>query len=174
MRTRGGEMFPTKILLATDGSAEAERAAQMAKTVSERLAVDGPEEAKHATKAAAELSGGTGSEVPVLPAPASMYGPHFYSTGIKARLLERVNAESRAFLDKQAEAVRSSGGSSAQTYLAKGRPDVEIVKLAEEIGAGLIVLGSRGPGGIRRVLIGSVSDSVVRHAHCPIMVVRSD
>ena len=51
-------MFPTKILLATDGSAEAERAAQMAKTVSERLAVDGSEEA---TKAAAELSGGTGS-----------------------------------------------------------------------------------------------------------------
>jgi nucleotide-binding universal stress UspA family protein len=54
-------MFPTKILLATDGSAEAERAAQMAKTVSERLAVDGSEEAKQATKAAAELSGGTGS-----------------------------------------------------------------------------------------------------------------
>lgn len=54
-------MFPTKILLAADGSAEAERAAQMAKTVSERLAVDGSEEAKQATKAAAELSGGTGS-----------------------------------------------------------------------------------------------------------------
>ena len=139
------------------------------------LAVDGSEEAKQATKAAAELSGGTGSEVhlmSVLPAPASMYGPHFYSADIKARLLERVDAESRAFLDKQAEAVRSSGGSPAQTYLAKGRPDAEIVKLAEEIGAGLIVLGSRGLGGVRRALIGSVSDSVARHAHCSVLVAR--
>jgi nucleotide-binding universal stress UspA family protein len=48
----------------------------------------------------------------------------------------------------------------------------EIVGLAEEIGAGLIVMGSRGLGGIRRALMGSVSDSVVRHAHCPVLVVR--
>jgi nucleotide-binding universal stress UspA family protein len=46
--------------------------------------------------------------------------------------------------------------------------------LAEEIGAGLIVIGSRGRGGIRRALMGSVSDSVVRHAHCPVMVVRPE
>jgi nucleotide-binding universal stress UspA family protein len=49
-----------------------------------------------------------------------------------------------------------------------------IVELAEEIGAGLIVMGSRGLGGIRRALMGSVSDSVVRHAHCPVMVVREE
>jgi nucleotide-binding universal stress UspA family protein len=48
----------------------------------------------------------------------------------------------------------------------------EIVGLAEEIGAGLIVMGSRGLGGIRRALMGSVSDLVVRHAHCPVLVVR--
>jgi nucleotide-binding universal stress UspA family protein len=34
------------------------------------------------------------------------------------------------------------------------------------------VMGSRGRGGIRRALMGSVSDSVVRHAHCPVMVTR--
>jgi nucleotide-binding universal stress UspA family protein len=34
------------------------------------------------------------------------------------------------------------------------------------------VLGSRGRGGIRRALMGSVSDSIVRHAHCPVLVVR--
>jgi nucleotide-binding universal stress UspA family protein len=36
----------------------------------------------------------------------------------------------------------------------------------------LIVMGSRGLGGIRRALMGSVSDAVVRHAHCPVLVVR--
>jgi nucleotide-binding universal stress UspA family protein len=60
----------------------------------------------------------------------------------------------------------------AQTHLRIGKPDTEIVGLAEEIGAGLIVIGSRGLDGIGRALMGSVSDSVVRHAHCPVLVVR--
>ena len=51
-------------------------------------------------------------------------------------------------------------------------PDRAIVRLGEEIGAGLIVMGSRGRGRMRRALLGSVSDSVVRHAHCPVLVVR--
>ena len=51
-------------------------------------------------------------------------------------------------------------------------PDAEIVALAEELGVGLIVMGSRGLGGIRRAVMGSVSDSVVRHAHCPVLIVR--
>ncbi|MBA3952678.1 MAG: universal stress protein, partial [Rubrobacter sp.] len=40
------------------------------------------------------------------------------------------------------------------------------------IGAGLIVIGSRGFGGMKRALMGNVADSVVRHAHCPVLVVR--
>ena len=55
-----------------------------------------------------------------------------------------------------------------------GSPAAEVVGLAEELGVGLVVVGSRGLGGIRRALIGSVSDSVVRHAHCPVLVVRKE
>jgi nucleotide-binding universal stress UspA family protein len=63
----------------------------------------------------------------------------------------------------------------AEAYLRMGgRRDREIVDLAENIGVGLIVLGSRGLGGMRRALMGSVSDSVVRHAHCPVLVVRPE
>ena len=36
----------------------------------------------------------------------------------------------------------------------------------------MIIMGSRGPGGVRRVLMGSVFDSLVRHAHCPVVIVR--
>ena len=61
-----------------------------------------------------------------------------------------------------------------ETHLRRGREDQQIVDLGEEIGAGLIVMGSSGRGGIRRVLMGSVSDSVVRHAHCPVLVVRKE
>ena len=55
-----------------------------------------------------------------------------------------------------------------------GRAAEEIVNLGEEIGVGLIMIGSRGRGGIRRALLGSVSDSVIRHAHCLVLVVRSE
>ena len=46
--------------------------------------------------------------------------------------------------------------------------------MAEEEGADLIVMGNRDRGRIRRALMGSVSDSVVRDAHCPVMVVRPE
>ena len=139
------------------------------------LAVDGSEEAKLAARAATELSERTGSEVhlvSVLPTRERMYGPHFYSAEMEESLLEQARSEARTFLDTQSEEVRSGGGKAGQTYLATGRPDHEIVELAEEIGAGLIVVGSRGLGGVRRALMGSVSDSVVRHAHCAVLVVR--
>jgi nucleotide-binding universal stress UspA family protein len=55
-----------------------------------------------------------------------------------------------------------------------GRAAEEIVNLGEEIGVSLIIIGSRGRSGIRRTLLGSVSDSVIRHAHCPVLVVRSE
>jgi nucleotide-binding universal stress UspA family protein len=46
------------------------------------------------------------------------------------------------------------------------------VRLSEELGAGTIVIGSRGLGAVKRTLMGGVSESVVRHAHCPVFVVR--
>jgi nucleotide-binding universal stress UspA family protein len=139
------------------------------------VAVDGSEESKLAAQAAGELSGGTDRGVHiiyVLPAPARTYGHHFYSADMEKQLLERGRAEAKTFLDAHAESIRSGGGKADQTYLGTGRPDDEIVKFAEEVGAGMIVMGSRGLGGVRRALLGSVSESVVRHAHCPVLVVR--
>lgn len=141
------------------------------------LAVDGSEEAKLAARAAAEISAAGDSEVHliyVLPTAERLYGVHRYSDEVKESLLEHARTEAREFLDAQAERVGSEGGTVAQTYLGTGRPDEEIIELAEEIDAGMVVIGSRGLGGIRRALLGSVSQSVARHAHCPVLVVRED
>lgn len=148
-------IFPTKILLATDGS----------------------EEAHQAAGAAAELSKETSSEVHVayvLPSPRELRGHHLYSQEVMRSVVEQAEGEARSFLEEQAEQIRESGGKVAETHLRTGEPDKEIVKLSEELGVGTIVIGSRGLGAISRALMGGVSESVVRHAHCPVFVVRGD
>jgi nucleotide-binding universal stress UspA family protein len=87
--------------------------------------------------------------------------------------LEAVKKDAQDILDEQVRKVQEAGGTVAAAHLkTEERKDMAIVNLADQLGAGLIVMGSRGLGGIRRALMGSVSDSVVRHAHCPVMVVR--
>ena len=55
----------------------------------------------------------------------------------------------------------------------EGDPAESIVEAANAEGADIIVIGSHGRAALGRALIGSVSDQVVRHAPCPVMVVRS-
>src|SRR5215203_4868244 len=83
--------------------------------------------------------------------------------------LEDAMDQAQQFLDQQVDRVKQEGVSVAEAHLVRGRPDREVVHLSEEI---VIILGSRGLGGVRRAVMGSVSDSVVRHAHCPGLVVR--
>jgi nucleotide-binding universal stress UspA family protein len=144
---------PTKILLATDGS----------------------EETGFAGQSASEVSKATGSEVHlcyVLPTEAQMVGHHLYSDEIRESVIERAEKEARTFLEEQAQRISSEGGKVAETHLRVGRPGKEILRLAGVLDVGMIVMGSRGLDAIGRVLIGSVSDSVVRHAHCPVTIVR--
>ena len=146
-------VFPTTILLATDGS-------------------DG---AARATEAATELSRENGWEVHVvyvLPTPAQLIGHHLYSDEIRESLIGGAERDAETFLKEQAEKISSGGGKVAETHLRSGDPDKEILRTAEALGVGLIVIGSRGLGAISRALIGSVSDSVVKHAHCPVLVMR--
>jgi nucleotide-binding universal stress UspA family protein len=59
------------------------------------------------------------------------------------------------------------------TLIRQGYPADEIVQIAEDLGVGLIVVGSRGWGEVRSILLGSVSERVLHLAHCPVLVVRS-
>jgi nucleotide-binding universal stress UspA family protein len=120
-------IFPTKILLVTDGS----------------------EDAKLAAHTAADLAQKTGSELYVA------------CVGLLPRI------------DPYNDLISPSYRFETERHADK---EVEqfLHEQVKQIDAGLIVLGSRGQGGIRRALMGSVSDSVVRHAHCPVLIVRKD
>lgn len=137
------------------------------------LAVDGSREASLAARAALDLSSRTGSELHVIYVGEVPLIYHPEHHGYHARL-EDLRAEARQRLDEQLERIAAAGGNVAQVHLKMGRPDEEIVSVAEETDAGVVVMGSRGLSGLRRALMGSVSDSVMRHAHCPVMVVRDE
>ncbi len=61
----------------------------------------------------------------------------------------------------------------ALEFVVIGSPSTEIVNAAKEWPADLIVIGSHGRGGIGRALLGSVAEDVMRHAPCPVLVVRA-
>jgi nucleotide-binding universal stress UspA family protein len=153
-------IFPTKVLLATDGSEEATLAAETATDLADKMASD-----LHVV------------HVTMPPSYPVFYEGYYEGFDVQEYLQEEqkeLTRRAQGLLDEQVSKIKAAGGSVARAHLRMGRPDAEITALAEEIGAGLIVVGSRGLGGVRRTLLGSVSDSVVRHAHCPVLVVRQE
>jgi nucleotide-binding universal stress UspA family protein len=147
--------LPTKVLLATDGSQDARLAANSALDLSKKL-----DSELHVVY------------VEPMPEKHTTSGLMRFRVDLPAEVVERVEQDAKTKLQEQVQKIEQAGGKVAQSYPRVGLPEAEIVALAEELGVGLIAMGSRGLGGIRRALMGSVSDSVVRHAHCPVLVVR--
>lgn len=77
----------------------------------------------------------------------------------------------RKVLDR-ARAALARRGLTVETEVAAGDPKAEIVRLAEEWGADLVVLGARGLSPIRRFFLGSVSLVVASHVRCSVLVVK--
>ena len=142
-------IFPTRILVATDGSREAELA----------------------LTTAADLAKSTDSELHVLHVGEVPLVSHPERHAYRA-VYEEHEKEAQRLLEAQVQRIEGANATEAQAHLRIGRADEEIVELAQSIEAGLIVMGSRGHGRLRRALVGSVSESVVRHAHCPVTIVR--
>lgn len=63
-------------------------------------------------------------------------------------------------------------GIDCRTRLSIGPIAAEIVRIAKEGAYDIIFVGSRGLGGVKRMILGSVADDVMRHAHCAVTLVR--
>jgi nucleotide-binding universal stress UspA family protein len=151
-------IFPTKILLATDGSKDCE----LARTT------------------AVDIATTTKSELHVVCVASGLPpydGYHSHEVRIP-EVVEQLRKRAQIILDEQVQKIKRDGGKVAQKHLkiaeriGERHRAQQILRVAEDIDAGLIVMGTRGRGGVRRALMGSVCDSVVRHAHCPVIVVR--
>jgi nucleotide-binding universal stress UspA family protein len=137
------------------------------------VATDGSEEATLAAKTAAELADRTYSELHLV-CIADTYSSYYVKR--EPGLAENLQRRAQEVLEDQVKRIEQSGGKVAAKHarVSERHPSDGIVRVAEEIEADLVVMGSRGVGGIKRALMGSVSHSVVRYTHCPVLVVRND
>jgi nucleotide-binding universal stress UspA family protein len=140
--------FPIKILLATDGSQDA-----------------------LALRAALDLSSSTGSELHVVHA-WQAFTEYFHPSMAMASDSALYEREAQEVLVEELDKIEDAGAIPAGAHLKRGRAAETIIDVGQDLGAGLIVMGSRGLGPIRRLVMGSVSEGVVDLATCPVLVVR--
>ena len=122
---------------------------------------------------ARRLTGAFGSElIPVhVLVESPLWGESPFNMDRVREVYELARTWGRAELDKWA-AQGKAAGLKVRPALRTGVPHEEIVALATDELADLLVIGTHGRGGVSRVLLGSVADRVVRLAPCPVLTVR--
>jgi nucleotide-binding universal stress UspA family protein len=140
------------------------------------LAAYGSEGTEFAAQTAIRLANSADCELHLVYVEGLPRYPAYAPIGVRHLEWELQEGAERAALEKLCaldRRVRIAGGTVAGAHLRVGEVAQEVVDLAEELEIDLIVVGTRGRSVIRRALMGNVSDSVVRHAPCPVVVARS-
>ena len=135
------------------------------------IAVDDSPLAAHAADVGIELARSLGGEVALIHVidPALGCAP---DSGVPAAdLLASAEQEGKRLL--AAFRPRTTLQAPPLEFVPVGKPATEIVQAAHAWSADVIVIGSHGRGGMSRLLLGSVAEGVMRHAACPVLVIRA-
>lgn len=142
-----------KMLVCTDGSEQSEKAVQEASKLAKAIA---------------------GVKVVLLNiyegSPLPMYGEDV-STMVRDEFKEAKEQEGKRILE-EARKVFQERGVEPETRLQRGHPSTCIIKTAAEEDFDMVVMGSRGLSGFKKLLLGSVSNAVVQEARCNVLVVK--
>ena len=135
------------------------------------VAIDGSSIALHAVDTASDLASHSGARVTL----ASIVEPPQAATDLPSErtlraLLDALRSTGEAHLH-EAQRRCHDRGIEAKTLLREGDPAAELLRLAKEIDADLIVCGSHGRGVIGRLMLGSVSSKLVHRSRVPVLVV---
>lgn len=138
------------------------------------IATDGSRAASAALDEAIAIASETGGEVAAITVWRALqgdFGLAYPSTAMLSDLLEAERTHAESSLEEAASRA-DAAGVPIRVRLATGDPAECICAYAAEIDARMIAIGTRGYGTMASLLLGSVSDAVIRKAPCPVLVVR--
>lgn len=132
------------------------------------VATDGSKYSKACISRATDFADSYGGElkiVSVVDIPAEFYAE-------APKVVDDLIDKAKGYVEdakRQAEAA----GVKAETFVREGETHRMLLDIAEDLNVNTIVMGSHGRTGLRRLLMGSVTEKVIGHAHCPVLVVKS-
>ena len=141
------------------------------------VGTDGSETATEAVRHAARLAKANGARLTVVTA----FVPHQEETArarseapeeIKWRITESAEADEKAGAAKHIAA--EEGATNVHVRSAPGDPAAALIEVAEDTGADVIVVGSRGMSSASRFLLGNVPNKISHHAPCDVLIVHTN
>lgn len=138
------------------------------------VGTDGSPSADIALAEAIALARQTGDSVIVVTVWQALqgdFGLAYPPTAVLSDLLDSERKHAEETLERAADAAREAGV-PFQARLLTGDPAEQICALADEVGARLIAVGTHGHGAMMRLLVGSVSAAVIKHADRPVLVAQ--
>jgi nucleotide-binding universal stress UspA family protein len=140
------------------------------------LAIDGSEFSQAALRSVIARPWNAGTEVKILHVvepPSLLIGREMGAYDPEFEMVwKALREQAKVLAEKAAEKLRVAGF-QISTQLVEGDPKSQIIDVANEWHADMIILGSHGWSGLNRFLMGSVSEGVVRHAHCSVEIIRT-
>jgi nucleotide-binding universal stress UspA family protein len=149
------------------------------KTVYQRILVptDGSDTANAGLREACKLAGEEGAQLRLIHVVDELLGisPQMYGVAYEQIIGDRRNAGTRILTD--AESVAREAGVNVETRLVEAMGSAageQVIHAAQEWPADLIVCGTHGRRGLRRIVMGSDAEYIVRHASVPVLLIRRD
>ncbi len=156
---------PCPVLVARGGSGQV-----LPKVKRVLVAVDLSDVSRRALQTAAHVAAKFAAELDV----SYVWAAPYYegNTSSAPGLFERIREHARAELDEFVAQSNLDAGMTIARTIVSGAPGAKIIDRVREFGADLLVLGTHGHGGVKRMMLGSVAEAVVRYAPCAALVVR--
>lgn len=133
--------------------------------------VDGSDVSYRALDAALFLSEKLGSKITTIHVMENVPTLHIQSQKILDELLEAHKNESQKILD-QCSSNAAQKGITINTNLLEGDPASTILDFSQREKYEVIIIGRRGMGHFRELVLGSVSSKVLHHSSCPVLLIR--
>lgn len=135
------------------------------------LVTDGSEDSRLAARLVATLFGEGGVELHLVY--VVVLSPWIPPGTLSDVEYEQLKRDHKQLFDEEVTRVEAAGASVAQAHFRVGkRVDEEVIRLSEDLGAGLVVVGSKGRNTLRRALMDSDAENIVRYSRCPVLVAR--